>query len=221
MILWNLKLLINDPATFFTLIPLMIIALLPMLALHEVSHGWVASLLGDNTAKNMGRLSLNPISHLDRTGTIMLLLVGFGWAKPVPINPYQLGMEPRKGMAITGAAGPITNLLLAALFSIPFRLGWLHVPTDSSSVPLSDTPDLLFLYIVFINVILAILNLIPVPPLDGYRVAVGLLPRKQALSFAKAEKYAPQILMALVIIVFITGILGEVAGFITNIFLGQ
>ena len=176
MILWNLDLLIHEPGVFFTVIPIAILALLPMLVLHEVSHGWVANGLGDDTAKNMGRLSLNPISHLDRTGTIMLLLIGFGWAKPVPVNPYQLGMEPRKGMAIVGAAGPLTNFSMAALFSIVYRVASIELPGSWDAISFSDWLGVLILFIVQINVLLGILNLIPVPPLDGFRIAVGVLP---------------------------------------------
>ena len=221
MILWNLDLLFDDPGMFFTVIPLAIMALLPMLVFHEVSHGFVANWLGDDTAKIMGRLSLNPLAHLDKVGTLMLLFVGFGWAKPVPINPYRLGMDPRKGMAIVGAAGPLSNFLGAAVFSIPFRLDWLQIQPDYSNLAFSDFPSVLFQLVVFINVILGILNLIPVPPLDGFRIAVGFLPAEQAASLARAERYAPQILLGLVIIIFLTGALGYIAGTIANLFLGH
>ncbi|MFO8102111.1 MAG: site-2 protease family protein [Dehalococcoidia bacterium] len=221
MILWNLDLLIEEPGVFFTVIPLAILALLPMLVFHEVSHGWVANLLGDDTAKNMGRLSLNPLSHLDRLGTIMLLIVGFGWAKPVPVNPYRLNMEPRKGMAVVGAAGPLSNFLMAGLFSLFFQADVLELPGSLSAASFSDVFALLVLLIVQINVILGVLNLIPVPPLDGFRIVVGILPREYALPFARLERYAPQILLIFILLLMFTGFLWGIVGSLTNAFLGQ
>jgi Zn-dependent protease len=221
MILWNLDLLIDKPGVFFTVIPIAILALLPMLVFHEVSHGWVANGLGDDTAKNMGRLSLNPVSHLDRAGTVMLLLVGFGWAKPVPVNPHQLGMEPRKGMAIVAAAGPLTNFSMAALFAIVYRVASIELPNSWDAISFSDWFGVLILFIVQINVILGVLNLIPVPPLDGFRIAVGVLPRGYALSLAELERYATPILFAFVFILMFTGFLWGFVDWITNAFLGQ
>lgn len=225
MLLWNLDLLIEEPGIFFTVIPLAILALLPMLVFHEVSHGFVANQLGDNTAKMMGRLSLNPLIHLDRAGTIMLLLVGFGWAKPVPVNPYRLNMDPRKGMAVVGAAGPLSNFLMAGIFSIFFRLDWVTLPDSLSGLSFGDIFAILVLFIVQINVILGALNLIPIPPLDGFRIAVGVLPRKQALALARSERYAPQILLFLVIFLMLTGFLSGflwgIVDYLTNAFLGQ
>ena len=221
MLLWNLDLLFKEPGIFFTVIPLAIIALLPMLVFHEVGHGLVANWLGDDTAKMMGRLSLNPVTHLDKMGTIMLLLVGFGWAKPVPINPYRLTVDPRKGMAIVGAAGPLSNFLMAGIFAILFRAGILELPDSLSDISFSDVFAVLALFIVQINIILGVLNLIPVPPLDGFRIAVGILPREQALALAKTERYAPQILLIFVVIIMFTGFLWGIVDFLTNAFLGQ
>jgi Zn-dependent protease len=221
MLLWNLDLLFKEPGIFFTVIPLAILALLPMLVFHEISHGLVANWLGDDTAKNLGRLSLNPLSHLDRVGTIMLLLVGFGWAKPVPVNPYQLNIDPRKGMAIVGAAGPLSNFLMAGIFALLFRAGILELPDSLSDISFSDVLAVLALFIVQINIILGVLNLIPVPPLDGFRIAVGILPRKQALALAKTERYAPQILLVFVLLLMFTGFLWGIVNFLTNAFLGQ
>ena len=221
MLLWNLDLLFKEPGIFFTVIPLAIIALLPMLVFHEISHGLVANWLGDDTAKNLGRLSLNPLSHLDRVGTIMLLLVGFGWAKPVPVNPYRLTVDPRKGMAIVGAAGPISNFLMAGIFAILFRAGILDLPNSLSDISFSDVFAVLALFIVQINIILGVLNLIPVPPLDGFRIAVGILPREQALALARTERYAPQILLVFVLLLMFTGFLWGIVDFLTNAFLGQ
>lgn len=220
MILWNLDLLTEEPGVFFTVIPLAIIALLPMLVIHEVSHGWVANWLGDDTAKLMGRLSLNPLLHLDRVGTIMLLLVGFGWAKPVPVNANRLSIDPRKGMGMVAAAGPLSNFLMAGVFAMLFRSGILGLPDTVEAIAFGDVLPLLVLFIVQINVILGILNLIPVPPLDGFRIAVGLLPREQGYALARTERYAPQILIALILLLLLTGILEYIAGSLTAALLG-
>ena len=221
MILWALLDLHDDLALFFTVVPLTIIALLPMLVFHEVSHGWIAHWMGDDTAKSMGRLSFNPISHLDKTGTILLLLVGFGWAKPVPINPYRLGMEPRKGMAIVGAAGPLSNFFMAAVFSLALRAGFADLPDQLVGLSFSHLFGLWVLYVVQINLILGTLNLLPVPPLDGFRVAVGVLPREYAMSLAKLEQHAMPILMMLFFFLMFTGFLGTIVESLTNSFLGQ
>ncbi len=169
----------------------------------------------------MGRLSLNPISHLDKVGTIMLLLIGFGWAKPVPVNPYRLNMEPRKGMALVGAAGPFSNFLMAGVFALFFRAGILDLPTSLSELSFADIFGVLVLFIVQINIILGTLNLMPVPPLDGFRIVVGILPREQAISFSRLERYAPQILLILIGILLFTGFLWDIVGSLTNAFLGQ
>lgn len=147
-----------------------LLALLISISIHEFSHAWSAYELGDATARNMGRLTLNPIKHFDPLGAIMILFmavtgVGIGWGKPVPVNPYNLRTSPRVGMGLTSAAGPFSNLVLAALFAIPLRLGWIG-------------PGLLgtFLWVmVLVNVGLALFNLIPLPPLDGFNVVQGLL----------------------------------------------
>jgi Zn-dependent protease len=147
-----------------------LLALVVSISIHEFSHAWAAYELGDPTARNQGRLTLNPLVHFDPIGALMILFMAFagwglGWGKPVPVNPYNLRGNPRVGMGLTSAAGPFSNLVLATVFAIPLRLGW-------------DMPDLLigFLWVmVLTNVGLAIFNLIPLPPLDGFGVAQGLL----------------------------------------------
>ncbi len=220
MILWNLDLLFDNPALFFTVIPIAILVLLPMLVFHEVSHGWVAYKLGDDTAKNLGRLTWNPLAHLDRVGSLMLLFVGIGWAKPVPVNPYRLGMDPRKGMAIVGAAGPLSNFLMASIASILFRLDILDLPASYSVASFSNLLAIVILFIVQINVILGVLNMLPVPPLDGFKIVAGILPQEYARSFTRMEKYAPQAFLILVLFIFMTGFLWSIVAFVVNIFLG-
>ncbi len=181
---------------------------LPLLAaviLHEVAHGYVAKMNGDSTAERMGRLSLNPISHVDLVGTIllpgMLYASGapvFGWAKPVPVNFSALN-NPRTDMMKVAVAGPAMNLFLASLFAAVFH--W--------SGGFEGTPGLgalMAFRAVQINVLLAVLNLVPILPLDGGRILVGLLPRRQAIAFAGLERYGLFIVMGLLA----TGMLGRV-----------
>ncbi|MBI4311326.1 MAG: site-2 protease family protein [Chloroflexi bacterium] len=170
------------------------------ITVHEASHALVAFRLGDYTAKSLGRLSLNPIRHLDPMGTIMLVFVGFGWGKPVPVNPFNVA-GGRKGLAIVSAAGPVSNLLAASLFALPFKLGLLSPGTPFSFFsPLdegvSGVMALLFRLAIQLNLVLAVFNFIPIFPLDGSKVVLGLLPEQAARRFARLEPYGPVILIS-------------------------
>ena len=151
-----LKLLTTDPLAFV----LVAVPLLYSIILHEVAHGWVANRMGDPTAKWSGRLSLNPIKHLDPIGTLMLFLVGFGWAKPVPVNFNNI-QDKRKGLIFVSSAGIVANILFAFTALLFLRL---------FSLSPSKTAVLLVHYVVQINITLAALNLIPIPPLDGSKI---------------------------------------------------
>jgi len=143
------------------------------LTFHEFAHGWVAFQLGDNTAKRAGRLTLNPIAHIDPIGFIMLFIAHFGWAKPVPVNPYNFHVDPKKGMLYVSLAGPVTNFLLALIST--FSLG---IAQGLGLGGFKILIDILY-YMIFINLVLAIFNLIPIPPLDGSKILAGILPGRQ------------------------------------------
>ena len=177
-----INLLFKDPLEFI----LIAIPLLYSIILHELAHGWVAYKMGDPTAKALGRLSLNPLKHLDPVGTIMLLMFGFGWAKPVPVNFNRL-RDRHMGMIWVSSAGIITNMVLA--FSALF-LGRLLSPSPSSLLAV------LLFYFAHINIILAAFNLIPLPPLDGSKILMGFAsPRVQDFLF-RLERYGFFIIIA-------------------------
>jgi len=178
-----LKLLMNDPIAFIILI----IPLLYSVVIHEVAHGWVANRMGDPTAKWMGRLSLNPIKHLDPIGTLMLFVVGFGWAKPVPVNLNNIPNR-RKGLILVSSAGVLANILLAFLALLIHRL--LGLSPFGISAVVAYT-------LAHINITLAALNLIPIPPLDGSKILMGFAPAEIRYFLARIEPYGFFIMIAL------------------------
>jgi len=185
---------------FFLKISIMLVPALMAITCHEVSHGFVADKFGDDTARSMGRLTLNPLKHLDIFGTLMVFIVGIGWAKPVPVNFNNL-RHPKSDMIWVAAAGPITNFVLGSLSALAMRL-LVHVaagiPEGSPLAAFIDPVTLMLAFSVYINLLLGIFNLIPVPPLDGGRVAVGLLPYRQSMALARLEPFGMIIIILLV-----------------------
>lgn len=180
------------------------IVLLVAFTIHELAHAVTADRLGDPTPRRQGRISLNPLVHLDPFGTIMLLISGFGWARPVQVNPYNLKGDPRTSMAIVAAAGPLSNVVMAVIFAIPIRLGLVGFQFGTSG--LLPSLEGLFFEFVWINLILAFFNLIPVPPLDGYRILTGILPPDLAFRLRPLEQYGFLILLAAIFLLPIIGI---------------
>ena len=211
-----------------------VVSVLPILiaiTFHEVAHGYVANKLGDPTAKMMGRLTLNPIAHIDLIGTILIPLVlffstngqfVFGYAKPVPINPFNF-KNPKKDMAISAAAGPITNIILAALCWFIYSIIPGTAGTENSSFAVLTPIKQMWEAGFGINLVLAVINLVPIPPLDGGRILVGILPHEQAVSYSRIEPFVFIIIMVL----FISGIaqhllspLITILGFFIQLFVG-
>ena len=169
-----------------------LLAVLLAITLHELAHGYVAYCLGDNTAKAAGRLTLNPLAHLDPIGALMMLIAGFGWAKPVPVNPFFFKGNRTTGMMLVSLAGPLVNLIVAYIAYAVYVAG-----QGFYTVPFMNQ----FLnYCIILNVFLAVFNLIPVPPLDGSKILAGFLPKQTAFKFLTTmERYGFVILMVLIL----------------------
>lgn len=180
-----------------------LIILVIALSFHEFCHAFVADRLGDDTPRRNGRLTLNPLRHLDPLGSLMLLVAGFGWAKPVPVNPYALRQRSSAGMMWVSLAGPASNLLLAVIGAIPLRFNWVQISSSQGILPSAGG----FLYtFVVINLLLAIFNLIPVSPLDGEKILAFLLPARWADGYARFQPYGPILLMVLVFAAPLVGV---------------
>jgi Zn-dependent protease len=198
------------PLSIIQTIAVWIVPVLLAITLHEVAHGWMANRLGDNTAKVLGRITLNPLKHIDLIGTILVpLLIAilsnfqfvFGWAKPVPINWGQL-RNPRRDMAFVAAAGPLSNLIMAILWAACLKIGILLKPETSNVA--------LFMALtgqagITINLVLAFLNLLIIPPLDGSRILASFLKPKLAMNYLRLDNYGFLIL----ILLMTTGVLGK------------
>lgn len=182
--------------------------LLFALTFHEFAHGFIAYRLGDPTAKIAGRLTLNPLKHLDPLGTIAFFFIKFGWAKPVPVNPNYF-QNPKKDMLWVALAGPVTNLILAVVSAILTKGIWLlanilpySATAEAVLVPLNS----MLLASVWINLVLCIFNFLPIPPLDGSRILMGLLPNNLALSYMRIERFG----FIIILVLAFSGLLSKV-----------
>ncbi len=232
MLLGSYDLLADDPSGFFRLAVLIVFALITAVTIHEFSHALVASSLGDNTARRLGRLSLNPMRHLDPGGTLMMFIAGFGWGKPVPVDPTQLS-RGHTDTALVAAAGPLSNLMFAFILAIPFKTGVL-VPASLSldrvarvmTGGLSDGLADVLALVIFFNLLLGVFNLLPLAPLDGSRVLAGLVPREHVASYAKLQRNVPGLLVASLMLDFalglgiLWGVIGPVVRALTSVATG-
>lgn len=188
-----------DASTLFSHLVVLLIAF----TVHEFAHAWTANRFGDMTPEANGRLTLNPLAHLDPIGSLLLLVAGFGWAKPVPVNPYALQRRSPAAMMWVSLAGPLSNFLMAVLAAIPFRLGLVSPfqaqfdAATSSQHFLPTLPQLLWVFI-SINLLLMLFNLIPIAPLDGESIAQYFFPPAWARALETIRPYGPLILMAIV-----------------------
>lgn len=201
MLFSTLDLIQRDPVLGLLTLATMSISLIAAITVHEFSHALAASTLGDDTARRQGRLSLHPLAHLDPVGTALIFFAGFGWGKPVPVNSMYLRIRGNRGMALVSLAGPISNILAASVFAIPIRAGMLDSRVQGFTLFGGSGADLagyVLISLVLWNLLLAAFNLLPVAPLDGFKVALGALPSDTARGFARSERYGPGILMLII-----------------------
>jgi Zn-dependent protease len=206
--LFQLGNLSADPRALLWFVIALSVAFIVGLTFHEFSHALVAYSLGDRTAQSFGRLTLNPARHLDPLGTLMILFIGFGWAKPTPVNPRNLRSGPRAGMAWVSLAGPLSNFVIAGLAALPLRFhllelrlsishGVLAPPTGAT---VQDYIAFVLFYVVLFNILLGLFNLIPLAPLDGTAIFIALFPGELGDFVARIAAYGPGVLFALLLL---------------------
>ena len=206
-----------DPSTFISHIFILLIAF----PIHEFAHAWAADYFGDNTPRMNGRLTLNPLAHLDPIGSLLLLVAGFGWAKPVPINPYALQRRSPSAVMWVSLAGPFSNFVMAVLAAIPFRLGIVSILNAQYALStlnrhfLPTIPQFLWEFI-YINLLLMLFNLIPIAPLDGEKIIEYFFPPSWVRVLDTIRPYGPFILLAVVFL----GVLGWIISPPLNLIMG-
>ena len=214
MILRHLDLLDTDFTIFLVATLAGVFALITGIAFHEACHAFTATSLGDTLPRRQGRTTLNPLAHLDPFGTLLMLFVGFGWGKPVQFNPFGLKMNPTTASFFVALAGPMSNFVIAAILAIPIQLGLVpYVDPNIRSLLLpffvNTNEEYIGMFLsaaVYLNVILGVFNLIPIPPLDGFKVALRILPDDLAQEYARLDQYGIPILMVVLFVIpFMTG----------------
>ncbi|MGH7496193.1 MAG: site-2 protease family protein [bacterium] len=208
-----------SPERLLLLAPPILVAL----TVHEFAHAFAADRLGDPTARTLGRLTLNPLKHLDPLGTIMLFVANFGWAKPVPVNP-QYFRHPNRDMLLVAAAGPVSNLILALISGLILRL------SHTDALPMAEgsvTVLVILRYSLFINLVLAFFNLLPIPPLDGSKILRSLLPPHMIAAYLRFESVGPVLLLVIIVIGQLTSfspfwlLIGPPVEFLSRLFSGS
>ena len=226
------KLLLVDPSSFVRLLTIICVSVLIAITVHEFCHAFIARILGDRTAQHLRRLTLNPLRHLDPLGAGMLLVVGFGWGRPVPVNVRNLRVG-KIGITLVALGGPISNILLAFILAMLIRvdlLSWSSpyylVPSSLMSGSLKDIVSQFVSMTIHFNLLLALFNLLPIPPLDGSKMLEGLTPSKYYFMYQRLERYGPIALLCIIglDITFNTGFLWRIIGqpleFLTHMVVG-
>lgn len=234
--IFYLTLVKDDPFAAIVFALSIAVALVAGISFHEFSHAYTADSLGDRLPRSQGRVTLNPVAHLDPTGTILMVMIGIGWGKPVQFNPYAT-RNPKAAIGIVSAAGPLSNFIVAALFGFPIKLGLVPWISPFNTARFSELANrgfssseylgLFLSSIVLFSVILGVFNLLPIAPLDGFKVVLGFLPVDLAREFAKTEPYGIMILITLFLMPFLTGgkyglfgVLQPIIRFLVNVFAG-
>lgn len=217
MIWFHADLINSDFALFLTLVGSTLLALLLGIAFHEACHAFMADSLGDPLPASQGRTTLNPLAHLDPLGTVLMLFVGFGWGKPVQFNPYGLKIKPKTASLLVAFAGPMSNFVAAGLLAIPIQLGWVPYinPFGTFVTGLDGADEYIGVFLtgaVYLSLILGVFNLIPLPPLDGFKVAIGILPDNLAEELSQLDRYGfgPLIVLIFVLPFFGFNPLGDI-----------
>ena len=185
------------------------------LPIHEYAHAWMSTRLGDDTARLSGRLTLNPLAHIDPIGAVMILLIGFGYAKPVPVNMRNF-KNPKAGMAVTALAGPVSNLLAGFAAALLYNVAAIVATNVSLSTGAWELISIFFIYFISINISLAVFNLIPIPPLDGSKILFAFLPDRIVYKAYQNEQVLSIVLIVLIFTGVLTGPLSYLQNILTN-----
>lgn len=205
-VIFFLQDLLDNPLALAAYVAAFGVAIVLGIGFHEFSHAWAANELGDDTAAKRGRLTLNPLVHIDPVGLLMIFVIGLGRGKPTPVNPYRFRNGPKRGGLMVAAAGPLSNFIFAAAAAIPLRMGWIDSVASINRIQDASGAEIIGLFLFFIiwmNILLGLFNLIPIPPLDGFTVLVGVLPDEFARPLSRLSQYGPMLIIGLFLISFL------------------